>query len=229
MMHTFRLAAFIACFILMGTALMAQPSTVGPEISREASPGNLVWDFFDPQPLLLLDSIRTALDKPESPSDNLLYENFSKQLDAIQLNLKDGPQMARYLQKAEVYLHGRFYLPAERAILFDAMGDKMLGKLCDTLEVSINNKMVDPENVDIAYLIQRLADDQHVLKFEVNNRAKLWRYLREGRFDYVFHKLTTTYKSEFYQLLGVLFLGLCGLIYFRKRIRGLFKRKRTAS
>jgi len=212
-----RLAFFVVCSMFAASTLCAQSARPdNPKIK------GLSWNFYQPVQLPFIDSLRNQIKGSATSPDEFLYGSFSSQLDLTPLDIHSTDTLLRYVMTAEACKNARNYLQPEQAILFEAMGDKMLSKLADTLQAGIELKTFDPTNSDIAYLIRRLADNHYLINIKISNAQKTLGYLREGRFGYVFHKLTTTYKAEFMKFLGVLTL-LALLFFFRKRIARFIK------
>lgn len=219
MYKTIKIAVFAVGLGLLACTIYAQTSS--PEKSRINS---LPWDIYNPMTILRIDSLRSELKDHVATPDEFLYNSFNSQLDATTLDLYRTDSLLRYIMTAEACKHARNYLPPDNAMLFEAIGDKMLGKLTDTLSVGIQRGIFDTQDENISYLIRRLADDHYLINIRVSNLDKTLRYLQEGRYSYVFHKLTTTYKSEFIKFLGVIVL-LIMLFFFRKKIWRFFRQK----
>lgn len=224
-MHNISRVVFtVACLVFAGCILHAQ--TTGPENPKLK---DMSWDFYKPIPLSYIDSLRNQLKGTVTSPDEFLYGSFNRQLDLTPLDIQSTDTLLRYVMTAEACKNARNYLQPEQTILFEAMGDKMMSKLADTLQAGIELKIFDPADSDIAYLIQRLADNHYLIDIKISNAQKTWEYLREGRFGYVFHKLTTTYKAEFMKFLGMIALLAALFFYFRKKIVGAIRNSPSKS
>ncbi len=217
MYKTIRVVLFVACSVFAACTISAQAA--GPENPKIKG---LSWNFYKPIELLFIDSLRNGIKDSIKSHDEFLYGNFSQQLDATSIDMHSTDSLVSYVMVAEACKNARIYLQGDNAILFDALGDKMLSKLADTLTAGIQLGTFDPTNEDVAYLIRRLTDDHYLINVKISNLKKTWGYIREGRFGYVFHKLTTTYKTQFIKFLGVLTV-LVLLFSFRKRIKRSIK------
>ncbi len=139
----------------------------------------------------------------------------------VQSNLFDFKQsdetFARdYLTQCEIFASAKYYRPNDH-LVHDVIANMMLSKFAKDLEAQLAQKQVDADDSFIKYLRQRLAENKMYVNVKTSNYKKIIKYLSEGRFEYVFHKLTTTYLKEFTLLItGAVMLML--LIWFRKNI-----------
>lgn len=182
------------------------------------------WDFFGPVNIAGLDTLRqTALASGDTNAEEALYITFCKQADTLRFNLSDDTYIRKYISDAETLANATYYRPGN-SLLFEAMADYMLGQLTDTLKHAINAGRIDKLDPEVIYIIQRLADNHMYIDIRIGNMTKTFTYLREGRFRYVFHKLTTTYKAELFRFLIALVL-LVALFFYRKRIINALKNR----
>lgn len=216
-------AAFATLILFPGVAcLRAQNNAPVQAIAPENQTLQWHWDFFGPVQIADLDTLRQkALDSGDTNAEEALYKAFCNQADTLHFNLSDDTYIRKYIADAEILANATYYRPGN-SLLFEAMADYMLGRLTDTLKYAINAGLVDKLDPAVIYIIQRLADNHKYIDIRVSNLAKTFTYLREGRFRYVFHKLTTTYKAELFRFLGALVL-LIALFCYRKRISNALK------
>lgn len=208
-------------------ALYGQNNGKGQEVGSDKFLVDWRWDFTGSVNISQLDSLRMLpLPAGQSPgNEDIIFQAFSAQVDRLHFNFKEPAFTHKYIADAVLLQNSRFYRP-ETSVLFEAMGDYMLSKLGDTLKTALNTKQVDDEDDEILYLVRRLADEHVFIDVKISNAAKTWRYLKEGRFGYVFHKLTTTYRAEFFKFLVIVILIGLIILYLRKRVIKYFNKNK---
>jgi len=206
------------------TCLSAQNEAPGQDAPASTTLPGWQWDFTGAVNISGLDSLRKkVLASGNANADETIYQDFCQQADTLHFNLSNETFLRKYIADAEVLQHAQYYRP-ENSLLFEAMSDYMLDNLADTLKYAINANLVDKQEPSVIYLVQRLADNRMFIDIRVSNWKKILTYLLEGRFGYVFHKLTTTYLPEFLKFLSV--LSLLTLLFFqRKRMVNLIKKQ----
>ena len=219
------IAAIPMVFLLSGSIFLgAQHSAPGAATVPENLLPGWHWDFSGTVNISSLDSLRkNALASGDNNADETLYRVFCQQADTLRFDLSNEDFIRKYITDAEILTHARYYLP-ENSLLFEAMGDYMLSNLTDTLKHAINANLVEQQDPSVTYIVQRLADNHMLIDIKVSNWKKIFTYLLEGRFGYVFHKLTTTYKPEFLKFLGVL-CAIAMLFFLRKKIVTFIKNR----
>jgi len=102
-----------------------------------------------------------------------------------------------------VWSHSNKYLP-DSVFIYMVGSDMIFETIADTLKILIDQKTVDIKDFKVKYLVQRLIDNKYAIDIPVGNWTKLYKYVQEGRWDYITHKFTSTYQKEF---ITALFIG----------------------
>jgi len=153
----------------------------------------------------------------QDAGNNFVISLFESQLKTIDLNnineIRDLIKLGEVLSASEEYMHDSIWI-------YLAASDMIFGNISKTLQKSIDEEQIDLDEFDTKYIIQSLVDNKYAVNVPVSNWIKLYGYVRDGRWGYIWHKFTSTYKKEFGIALisGLLFSWTCfGLYRFRKR------------
>ena len=180
--------------------------------------GSVNFPFQKPLSISELNIALGNLTKDTSAAAGLFFEQFSSRLDSINIDIGNDEFIDKYLLTAEVYFSASYYLPEERAILYRAMSDLMFSRLVDSLNHAAGAGR-DIGHDQSEYLRRSLSKNGYLFDVKTSNASKLWHYISEGRFEYVFRKLTTTYLKEFLFAVsaGIVFFTLIFLLFRRNR------------
>jgi hypothetical protein len=165
-----------------------------------------------------LDSVLKGISTDRSEANSAFFAKFSNAMDSISIDLNDDESIDKYILTAETYASARHYVPEEQAILYGAMADLMFSRLSDSLSICISSKK-ETDQDQIIFLQRTLSKNGYLLNLQTSNVDKFWHYLSEGRFDYVFRKLTTTYLSEFLSALTTVFISITMIFLLYKKNR----------
>ena len=150
-------------------------------------------------------------------SDEVIFDAFQKTVVGnTPFDFSNEVALKSYIRQAEI-LNSSVHYIERKSNLYQAMGDLMLQTLADTLDKVFIAKPKEANAPFMVYLIARLADNQKFIDVREGNLHKTVRYLKEGRYAYVFRKLTTTYLNVFLPF----FLAMVSfflMLIFRKRI-----------
>ncbi|MFK8101928.1 MAG: hypothetical protein AB8G15_05380 [Saprospiraceae bacterium] len=127
-------------------------------------------------------------------------------------SLKSLFQLGEQLSYATVY-------GGDSMIVYAVFSDFIFEKIANALSTAIEAGTVDLSDWEITYYIQRLLDYKFAIDVPVSNWTKLLKYIGEGRWDYLLHKATSTYKQEFMLGVGGMLLVLLGLSWILLRYR----------
>jgi uncharacterized protein YigE (DUF2233 family) len=173
--------------------------------------------FFNPQVNATFFKKVDSLSK--KVGEDSVFSAFEAQLNHnTSFDFSNEMAIRDYMTQAEILLCAKYY-PSKSgsSILYESMGDQMLTVLMGSLKTAIDANEVKAKTPFIAYLVNRLADNHKFIDIKMGNTLKTWGYIKQGRFDYVFRKLTTTYVGVTLRFCGV-FLVLLMVFVFRKRI-----------
>jgi hypothetical protein len=207
-------------YILLLITLLIGASISDAVAQQTVSPPAAGWEISACKPLsyTTLDSVLKGISTDRSEANSAFFVKFSNAMDSISIDLNDDESIDKYILTAETYASARHYLPEEQAILYGAMADLMFSRLSDSLRICISSKK-ETDQGRIAFLQRTLSKNGYLLNLKTSNVDKFWHYLSEGRFEYVFRKLTTTYLSEFMLALcaGLISLTMIFLLYRKNR------------
>lgn len=145
-------------------------------------------DFLNAKPIQFYDLNQLKIWQ-DATEEQILFDAFANSLKKYQqFDWSNSKSLEIYLSQAELFQKAD-------STLYQAMGSEMLTFMAQTLQVTINNGSVNVNAPIIVNIIQRLKANGIYIDVKTSNFSKIGDYLKEGRFDYVFHKLTTTYKN----------------------------------
>jgi hypothetical protein len=166
-----------------------------------------------------LDSLHTALTVIDAQhADDQLIDAFKSVTDSIHFDFSNAQSVGGYIQNAEILLRSGYYLKTD-CIIYEVMGEHLLKRLADSLDLAFKSKLTTVESKNVNYIRQRLAENNVLIDVRTPNLEKIIQYLKDGRFDYVFHKLKTTYRVIFLIFLAAIsFLFLLLFLYKKNRL-----------
>ena len=206
-------------FLLLITLLIG--ASVSDAVAQQTVyPPAAGWEISAYKPLsyTTLDSVLKGISTDRSEANSAFFAKFSNAMDSISIDLNDDESIDKYILTAETYASARHYVPEEQAILYGAMADLMFSRLSDSLSICISSKK-ETDQDQIVFLQRTLSKNGYLLNLQTSNVDKFWHYLSEGRFDYVFRKLTTTYLSEFLSALTTVFISITMIFLLYKKNR----------
>lgn len=177
--------------------------------------------------IILLESHRYFLENQNIDSDDFIEALINCHVEMVSFDFIRGDSIKKLIQTSEILSHSKSYLPDSVSIYMVA-SDIIFEAIADTLETMIKEKTLDMDDFNVKYIIQRLIDNQYVIALPPNNWEKFWKYIKEGRWEYIWHKFTTTYLKEFIVAIitGISFLGLLiwiGVRYKKKKKKKIAK------
>ena len=166
-----------------------------------------------------LESQRRQLEGNGIDGDRFLEAVFHRFLEESALNLDDRETVRYHLYLGELLANSRQYL-ADSIYIYMVGSDMVFSNLAELIMERLDAGTLDKEDFHIRYVIARLGDNQYHVDIPVGQWRKLWIYIREGRWDYVIFRLTTSYRKELAALiLMTMALFGTGVYWWRKKKR----------
>jgi len=201
-------------YFLLTITLLTCASLSDAVAQEKMSP--LEISAYKPLSYTTLDAVLKSISADRAEANSTFFARFSNTMDSIAIDFNDDELMDKYILTAEVYASARNYLPEDQTILYGAMADLMFSRLSDSLSTIINLKK-ECNQSRIGFLQRTLSKNGYFLNLQTSNTDKFWHYLTEGRFEYVFRKLTTTYLREFLTALTAVLISVTMIfLLFRK-------------
>lgn len=170
-----------------------------------------------------LELHRKFLNKQGENGDDFIINLFEIHLQSTEIDLNEIDKISALIKLGEKLSASEAYLP-DSVWTYVATSDMIFGAIAEKLQNSIDKEEIDLNDFNVKYIIQRLIDNKYAVNMPMSNWVKLSNYIREGRWDYIWHKFTSTYKKEFgIAIVSLLvFLWSCfGFYRFRSRQKQL--------
>lgn len=167
----------------------------------------------------ILEEHKQQVNRLGFDGDIFLMEVFKEYLTATTLDYNDVESFKPLLGLAETMYQSDKYLP-DSIFVYSAISSMLFGTVADSLQTLIYDEKVDANNFHMHYLLSRLSDYRYHVDVPTPNTQKLLSYMKQGRWTYIWHKLRTTYLTEFLLFLGGCFAGILVLFKiwnFRKK------------
>lgn len=162
---------------------------------------------------------RNLLQKEGLGGDDFIIANYELYLDSIEIDFKNTKKIRELMKVGELMSASTEYLP-DSVWVYMAVGDMIFGKIASSIQTMIDQDALDLDDFNTRYIIERLIDNKYAVNVPTSNWVKLYNYVEEGRWDYIWHKFTSTYKKEF-SIAVISFLGFLmacfGFYRFRKK------------
>ena len=170
-----------------------------------------------------LELHRKFLNEQGENGDDFIISLFEIYLQSTEINLTEIDKISALIKLGEKLNASEEYLP-DSVWTYVAASDMIFGAIAEKLQNSIDKEEIDLNDFNVKYIIQRLIDNKYAVNVPMSNWVKLSTYIREGRWDYIWHKFTSTYKKEFGIAIvsSLVFLWTCfGFYRFRSRQKQL--------
>ncbi|MEM6316487.1 MAG: hypothetical protein AAF960_02395 [Bacteroidota bacterium] len=149
--------------------------------------------------------------------NDFLLAMIEKKMAATDFDFEQLDDLKAILSIGEILSHSSHYL-SDTIYCYMAGSDLIFGGIADTVQSLIRQDLLDVADFNVRYVVQRLLDNQYGIDIPTSNWVKLYNYCKEGRWDYIWHKFTSTYQREFLTAVLIGVLGLVGLGWiWRKR------------
>lgn len=178
------------------------------ETSIQQFPVAQYLDSISLKDIQLLEGHRQYLNQHGMDGDDFMFAIFEKALETNPIRLQETQSVKKWLDLAEVHSYAGHFFP-DSVFIYQVISDHLFASVADSLEQYVTKHPEQLKEFSTRYLIQRLLDKQYGIDVPINNWTKLKMYMKEGRWAYIWHKCTSTYRKEF---LTAIVMGLLGLM-----------------
>lgn len=193
----------------------------------EIFPYNEYLDSFTLDNVKEFEVLRKKLNQKGISGDDFIFNLFEHYWAKQATDFYNIDTLEEALRIAEVFNCSNQYI-SDDVYIYDAVSSLIFDTVSDTLQSIINNGNISYKEPKINYLLYRLQRYNYYIDIREGNWSKLWRYTKQGRFDYIWHKFNTTYKKEFYTAVIIGLPSFLIFLFLVFRLRRKRKRQKKA-
>lgn len=147
-----------------------------------------------------LEKDRIIFNNYKLEGDQFIISLFELYMNSEIIEHNDISGMEERIKLAETLSFSDNFL-GDSTMVYGLVSDVLFSVAADSMQSWIYEKKVDENDFEIKFLIKKLMDNKFMINFSPNNIDKIIKYAKEGRWGYIFDKLTTTYIKEFIVLI----------------------------
>ncbi|MEM1221066.1 MAG: hypothetical protein AAGH79_19240 [Bacteroidota bacterium] len=170
----------------------------------------------------LVEEVRKQLENSGYDGNQFVEGLYQTYLEQFPIDLENQDSVKLVFSIAEVLTASEFYLP-DSVWQYMGAGMFLLEEMEKKVQAALNEGRLEKEDSYTMYLVNRLGDNDFHLNLPPSNVEKLINYFQNGKYEYIWHKMMTTYRKEF---ITALVIGLVGLGALVLVIRWLIRRRR---
>jgi len=224
----------IALFFVLSPSAKSNPSEAVQEY-LQANNGLSVDSFYHEFPfevllervdisqVKLVEEVRKQLESNGYDGNQFVEGLYQAYLERYPILLDNQDSVKVVFSIAEVLTASEFYLP-DSVWQYMGAGMFLLEALEKEVQAAFNDGTLNKKDNYAVYLVNRLGDNNFHLNLPPSNVEKLINYAKNGKYEYIWHKMMTTYRKEF---ITVLVTGLFGLVGLVLLLRWFIRRRRT--
>ena len=159
----------------------------------------------------LLETHRNLVNKIGFDGQDFIFKLFQVKLNKMTFDCKKIESLKPIFAQTEILFHSKSYL-ADSILVYGAASSLFLETIADSVQSKLYAKILDPKDYSTHYLITRLGAYKYHVDVPTSNFTKLYSYFMEGRWGYIWEKLTTTYKMDFFRFLVLCLASILALV-----------------
>lgn len=122
----------------------------------------------------------------------LIYE-YAKR---TKIDFEDFKDIKDYIQTADLMLQSPNFMP-DSVQLYPLIGQMMYDVLSQRITEQLQEKRISENQFEVQFVLEKLGEQKYYPIPATNNEVKLFRYIEEGRYAYIWEKCTGTYRRPF--------------------------------
>lgn len=152
-----------------------------------------------------------------------IAENYAKR---IRLNFEEFDSVKYHLMLADIWQQSEFFLP-DSVKIYQRWSDLWFNTIADSISVLLENETINKNQFYVLYVLEKLKERQYIPNIPANNTEKLFNYIIEGKFGYIWYKCLTTYRNAFVVFCIVVLFFAVTYIWFGISFFHSLRKKKT--
>lgn len=165
--------------------------------------------------IAVLESHRKMLHNNAIDGDDFVYELFGQFMELNPLDYKNIAVISSMVELGIVYRNIDKTI-IESTSIYKTVGRGILKKTSSYIEQEIKNKHLDPNDIEIEYLIRKLDQNKFIIDIQPSDIKKAMDRIKDGDWEYLGRKFKSRFSDKkhiYIPVLSIVFIMIGVFIY----------------